>query len=140
MRYIRVEKDAYLRDTYFGNDGGWEEATGKEWFWFWNAPHDTTEVSSASLYTVRAASLPDMVSGGKTYLSLSYYPHRSTLLSTLSNHDTQAYSPNLSDLNYAVRMSEIKYSFVVNGSAFSNYDRLLPGGNFQIDSPPLRSS
>lgn len=139
LRYVRTEKDALLRDTYFGNDGGWEESTGKEWFWFWNSPDDTLEVSSASLYSVKNATLPHL-QGGKAYVSLSYMPHRSTYTSSLSDGTRQEANTGLSDQDYASRMADIRFRLDVNGSSYTDYARLLPGGNFEFETSALKAS
>lgn len=139
LRYVRTERDALLRDTYFGNGGGWEESTGKEWFWFWNSPDDTLSISSSSLFSSRNSTLPHMTSGAK-YLSVSYVPHRSTATSTMSDGTQQTANSTLSNQNYATRMADHSFLFTVNGQDFSEYGRLLPGGNFEIVDVPLKPS
>lgn len=116
LRYVRTEKDALLRDTYFGYNGSWEESSGKEWFWLWNGPNDSLEVSSSTLFSAKSANLPGMVQGGASYLSVSYVPHSQT------------------DLGAS------KFTFTVNGQTHSGYGRRLPGGNYEIASPGLKSS
>lgn len=140
LRYVRTERDAFLRDTYFGNDGGWEESTGKEWFWYWNSPDDTLEISPSSLYSSRNANLPHQASGN-AFVSVSYFPHRSVYASTLADGSRQA-SSSLSDSGYAARMEDIRFAFGINGKndSYTDYRRLLPGGNFEFDTPALKSS
>ncbi len=141
LRYVRTEKDAFLRDTYFGNDGGWEESTGKEWFWFWGPLNDTLEVSTSSLYSSRNANLPHKTSEGKAFLSVSYFPHRSVYTSVLSDGSRQT-SSNLSDSSYSARMKDIRFSFDINGARYTHadYRRLLPGGNFEFETSDLKAS
>ncbi len=116
LRYVRTEKDALLRDMYFGGANGLEESSGKEWFWFWNPPNDSLEISSASLFSSRTNSLPGFVSGGKTYLSVSYVPHSQTAEVTA------------------------RFAFTVNGETYSEFARRLPGGNYEIASPKLKAA
>lgn len=126
LRYLRVEKDVLLRDTYFLEDGGsWDESTGKEWFWFWKAPTDSTEIPANSLYSEETSNLLGRVNGGREYVSFSYMPRRSRETLTQS---------------YETRMEGIKFSATVNGKTFTSYDRLIPGGNFQISNPGLKNS
>ncbi len=141
LRYVRTEKDAFLRDTYFGNEGGWEESTGKEWFWFWGSPDDTLEVSTSSLYSSRNANLPHRASDGKGFVSVSYFPHRSVYTSLLAGGSRQS-SSSLSDSGYATRMQDIRFSFGINGDSYHHADarRLLPGGNFEFETSALKSS
>lgn len=141
MRYVRTERDAFLRDTYFGNEGGWEEATGKEWFWFWGSPNDSLEISTSSLFSSRNANLPHKRDGEKGFLSVSYFPHRSVYSSTLADGSRQAVS-SLSDSGYAVRMKDIRFVFNANGERYlsADYRRLLPGGNFEFETSSLKSS
>lgn len=141
LRYVRTERDAFLRDTYFGNEGGWEESTGKEWFWFWSTPNDTANISPSSLHSARNSALPHRVEGGKAYVAVSYFPHRSVYSSTLSDGSRQA-GNQLSDSTYDVRMRDIRFTFFVNGSSLSHadYRRLLPGGNFEFETSALKSS
>lgn len=139
LRYVRTERDALLRDTYFGNAGGWEESTGKEWFWFWNSPKDTLSISSSSFFTSRNSALPHMTSG-KKYLSVSYVPHRSAATITMADGTQQSPNSTLSNQGYAERMESHFFAFTVNGETFSEYGRLLPGGNFEFADVPLKSS
>ncbi len=141
MRYVRTEKDAFLRDTYFGNEGGWEEATGKEWFWFWGSPTDSLEISTSSLFSSRNATLPHWLADGKSFISVSYFPHRSVYSSTMADGSKQSAS-NLSDSGYAVRMKDIRFIFNANGERYlsADYRRLLPGGNFEFETSALKSS
>ncbi len=141
MRYVRTEKDAFLRDTYFGNEGGWEEATGKEWFWFWGSPTDSLEISTSSLFSSRNATLPHWLADGKSFISVSYFPHRSVYSSTMADGSKQSAS-TLSDSGYAARMKDIRFVFNANGERYlsADYRRLLPGGNFEFETSALKSS
>ena len=49
MRYVRAEKDAILRDTYYGREGDWESSSGKEWFWLWHSRLDSNTYSNSDL-------------------------------------------------------------------------------------------
>ncbi|MFA6623712.1 MAG: C25 family cysteine peptidase [Fibrobacteraceae bacterium] len=140
LNYARVEKDAYLRDTYYGNDGGWEDATGKEWFWYWHSPVDTMTLSSAILTTDAVKNLTGRIAGGQEYIAFTYYPHRSTYASSISEDIVQNADKAFSSYPYSIRMSHIAFSAQVNGATLPAYDRLLPGGNFQISGPGFKDS
>lgn len=77
MRYTRAEKDAILRDTYYGKSLNWESSSGKEWFWIWHDGRDTTEVSPFTLRSPETENLPGLVEGGDRYVAVTYFPHRS---------------------------------------------------------------
>ena len=115
LRYLRVEKDALLRDTYFGYNGSWEEASGKEWFWIWNAPTETVQISSSTFANSRTSSLPHLNPSGDKLVTVSYVPHSFTM----------SIMP--------------KFTFTVNGKDYSEYAR-LPMGNFVIEDVALKSS
>ncbi len=141
MRYLRAEKDVFLRDTYYGKKLDWESSTGKEWFWFWHARSDTTRLTNMDLSMLHVENLKGMVAGGKQYASVSYYPHRSVWQSKIDGVDVQESNFVLSASPYRVRMDSIHFNFMVNGNSFSeNLDDLMPGGNFRIDNPGLKSS
>lgn len=140
LRYVRAEKDLYLRDTYFGKDGGsWEDASGKEWFWVWHARTDSSYLSPSFLKMTETSSLPGLISNGKQYLSVSYFPHRSVWASTIDGTAAQISNQNLSGTSYENRMRSIRFKAEVNGKIFDSYSRLLPGGNFQINDPGLKA-
>lgn len=113
LRYVRTEKDAALRDVYFGEN---DEASGKEWFWFWNGKNDSLEISSSSFFTAKNDKLPHFKESGKKFLAVSYVPHSATA------------------------QAKMRFTFTVNGKTFDGYDRKLPMGNFEIENPPLKSS
>lgn len=138
MRYTRAEKDAILRDTYYGKSLNWESSSGKEWFWIWHDGRDTTEVSPFTLRSPETENLPGLVEGGDQYVAVTYFPHRSVYEYTTV---AQVQNMSLSGMDYATRMDSINFSFGVNGSSTHRSSmQLLPVGNFRIDNPGLKSS
>lgn len=141
MRYVRAEKDAILRDTYFGRELDWESSTGKEWFWLWHSSVEATHVDASTLKMPETSTLPGLVEGGKQYVAISYFPMRSI-------HDNSAVVPRdqktnlkLSGASYAERMDSIFFEVDVNGKRVSSADMaLIPGGNFRIDDVKLQKS
>lgn len=136
MRYVRGEKDLALQDSYYGKDIEWESTTGKEWFWKWHCRFDT---ASLDLSFAGTDNLPGFVSGGKSFVAMSYFPHRSVWAPTAEKEGDQVSNTSLSDSSYAYRMSRIKFTADINGSKISSYT-LMPGGNFLIENPPLKAS
>lgn len=142
LRYVRAEKDAILRDTYFGKNLDWESATGKEWFWAWNGPKDTAFVLPSTLMTDETVDLPGLVEGAKGYVAISYFPHRSVW----DNERFGGQVPNLilSKMPYESRMDSIFFVLHVNGSSSTSWKggeldkvTLMPGGNFRMDNAEL---
>lgn len=129
LRYVRAEKEALLRDTYFGKSLFWESSTGKEWFWLWHSFNDTLNVSSSDLYTPLTSNLKGLKEGGKGFVSFSYLPHRSASISSVDDLN-QTTNISYSALPYESRMSKILFSASVNNSTLSTRDTLIPGGNF----------
>ncbi len=113
-RYLRMEKDQYLRDIYFGDNYA-EETTGKEWFWTWGQRN--TSVSIGSSEFSRLYNLPGIV-GDSLWLGISFYPHRSTSTNAM-----------LSSRSYESRMSNVAYSASFAGNALGQ-GVLAPGGAF----------
>lgn len=141
MRYVRAEKDAILRDTYFGRDLDWESSTGKEWFWLWHSRLDSTHVSASTLKTTETSSLPGLIDGGDQFVAVSYFPHRSIWKSGAMVKGDQMSDQKLSGGSYAVRMGTISFSLNVNGTDFSGEEStLMPGGNFRVDGVRLQKS
>lgn len=141
LRYVRAEKDAFLRDVYFGRDLDWEGATGKEWFWIWHYSMDSTHVDAYTLKTPETSSLPGLVEGGKQYASFSYFPHRSVWSTSVMSSGDQVRRLNLSEEPYSVRMDSINFAVTVNGVKTYRKDAvLMPGGNFRIDNVKLQKT
>lgn len=138
MRYTRAEEDKLLIDTYYGKTLEWESATGKEWFWFWHLRNETVTLSPAQLYFASTSSLPGMVDGGKSYVAVSYFPHRSI---ASESGVKQEQDRSMGSQKYDVRMSDINFKFVVNGVGYER-DKftLVPGGNFAIETSALKGS
>ena len=144
FRYVRAEKDALLIDTYFGKTLDWEKATGKEWFWKWHGRSETTEVTDLNTES-QTVNLPGLVSGGKGFVAVTYFPYRSLN----SGHGVDQTTSSLSDSSYTRRMRNIHFKFSVNGERHSkdvaddlnwNDGVLLPGGNFGIQVSSLKKS
>lgn len=141
MRYVRAEKDAILRDTYYGRALNWEVASGKEWFWLWHSRNSVTHVPSSVLNTAETETLPGLVSDGDQYVSVSYFPYRSVWSSGALDSGDQVHDMSLSGRSYFERMDSIRFSFEVNGtSTQKSATNLIPGGNFRIDNPGLKAS
>ena len=140
MRYVRTEKDKLLRDSYYGRSLDWESTTGKEWFWMWHGRYDTTKVLSSELYTDENETLPGLVEGGSQYISVTYFPHRSVWASTALVEGDQRSDLTFSANSYADRMSYIRFVMNSNGNeSATSATTLIPGGNFRIDNPGLKS-
>ena len=137
FRYVRAEKDELLRDTYYGKSLDWEKATGKEWFWKWHAKNDTTVVAPSELNYSTTADLPGLVSGGKGYVAVSFFPYRSLA----ARDNVVQVTGTLSDSAYEMRMLFIRFEMEVNGeSHLASTHTLLPGGNFVSEYTSLKSS
>ena len=135
MRYVRVEKDLSLIDTYFGKGLDWEKASGKEWFWQWHGRFETTTVRLSANET---SSLPGLVSGGSQYVAVTYFPHRSIWAGGAVVAEDQMPDLLLSGESYETRMKEIRFNLDVNGQVVDRSETaLLPGGNFRVDNPGL---
>lgn len=143
LRYVRAEKDNFLRDTYFGKQLDYESSTGKEWFWFWSAKSDSTVLSEIDLTSgmPQVTDLKGLVEGGKQYASLSYFPRRSTWTSKVDKLGDQEVDQSMSEHPYRVRMADFHFDFVSNGKKFSSDKAtLMPGGNFRVDNVGLKKS
>lgn len=139
LRYVRGEKDAVLRDTYYGKDLEWDEETGKEWFWHWHGRFDTTKISYLEQSFPQTKNLLGFVDGGKNYVAVSYFPYRSVFKSSAERTDDQPQNTSLSTTSYVDRMQGIKFSFDVNGRTFTTRT-LIPGGNFRLDDVGLKAN
>lgn len=136
MRYVRAEKDELLQDSYYGKDIEWEKSTGKEWFWAWHCRFDTVSMNLAYPGT---DDLPGFVNGGKSFVSVSFFPHRSVWAPTAERENDQVTFTYLSDSTYDYRMSHINFDIEINGKKISKHS-LIPGGNFLVEDVPLKAS
>ena len=136
FRYVRAERDELLRDGYHGSD--WDKTTGKEYFWKWREQGDTLDLSAEDLeFKATTTNLPGLVSGGKGFVAVSFFPLRSMN------------STSISDSSYAKRVSPICFNLKVNGSSYSKVrgeelywgdGDMLPGGNFSVPTSALKAS
>lgn len=141
MRFVRAEKDAFLRDAYHGKGLDWEATTGKEWFWYWHCRFDTTEVPSSELTLPQVRNFPGLVAGSSAIVDVSYFPYRSAATSSVDRRDDQRGGTGVSSYPYEERMSGIRFDFHVNGADFARADAtLLPGGNFRFATDALKES
>ena len=142
MRFVRAEKDAFLRDAYHGKGGlDWEATTGKEWFWYWHSRFDTTEVSASELTLPQVKNLPGLVPGEPAVLDVSYFPYRSAATSSVERKSDQLGGTGLSASPYEDRMAGIRFDFQVNGSSYNRLGAtLLPGGNFRFSVDVLKEN
>jgi len=138
FRYVRVEKDMLLRDTYFGKNLDWESSSGKEWFWIWHGMNDTTVLSSSDLSSPSTTDLPGFVPDSRGFVAVSFFPYRSI---ESSNGVAQKADNSYSTRSYEERMLFMRFSLKVNGEDFSwSRGTLLPGGNFGISVKSLKKS
>lgn len=141
MRYIRVEKDALLRDSYYGKNVEWESSSGKEWFWIWHPRNVTQKVSSSDLASAQLSTLKGRVDGGKEFVSVTYFPYRSVHDGSAAFENDQKPDVTLSGESDSVRMAGLSFAFSVNGRSTNRMaTTLLPAGNFRIDNPGLKNS
>ncbi len=141
MRYVRAEKDSYLRDTYYGKALEWEATTGKEWFWMWHSRFDSTEVTDMELSMPQTKDLTGVVDGGKQYVAVSYYPYRSIYTDKAEKPNDQVKKRSFSGESYTSRMNGIHFDFTVNQEKLNSSKRvLLPGGNFMLETSNLRAN
>lgn len=141
LRYVRAEKDLLLRDTYFGRaeTGTWENASGKEWFWYWNLPNKTTNISSSDLSFASTSTLPGLVDKGEAYFAVTFFPRRSTGVSNVGDGIVQEDDELMSGSPYKDRMKDIKFSAKVNGKSVSDFE-LSSAGNFISRISNLKTS
>ena len=123
MRYVRAEKDAILRDTYFGKELDWERATGKEWFWKWHGRYETTRVTFSNDEIKELVNLPGLVEGGKQYVAVSYFPHRSLWANSAVEGFDQAANLTLSGANYKKRMDSGAAGLLDTGYVSAGFNR-----------------
>lgn len=138
-RYVRAEKEALLRDTYFGKELFWETSTGKEWFWFWHSFKDTLSLSSSDLYFPSTSTLKGIKEGGQGVVSFSFLPHRSTAIYKVGDL-SQSTNSTYSALPYKDRMSKINFTASVNGASLIEHDTLMNGGNFVFSVSNLKAN
>jgi len=118
-RYVRSEKDLYLRDAYFGlSSSTLEETTGKEWFWAWGQVDADVKVSASDISVAQLRTLPGL-QGDSAWLGISMYPHRST-----SSSNTKSMQ------SLSKRMEWVKVAPSFQGKSLGTSTRLLPGGTF----------
>ena len=141
MRFVRAEKDAFLRDAYHGKGLDWEATTGKEWFWYWHCRFDTTDVQSSELTLPQVKNLPGLDSGKNAIVDVSYFPHRSAATTSVDRKNDQMGGVDISGTSYENRMERIRFDFLVNGTRLSRADaELVPGGNFRFETDALREN
>ena len=108
MRYVRAEKDAILRDTYYGREGDWEGSSGREWFWLWHSRLDSSTYSNSDLIMPQVKNLPGRIAGGKEYLGVSFFPYRSTWKDEVEKEGDQKTDFEFSGKPYSQRMEGIR--------------------------------
>ncbi len=141
MRYVRAEKDAILRDTYYGREGDWEGSSGREWFWLWHSRLDSSTYSNSDLIMPQVKNLPGRIAGGKEYLGVSFFPYRSTWKDEVEKEGDQKTDFEFSGKPYSQRMEGIHFSMTVNGKKMPRSAAILmPGNTFRLDNPGLKNS
>ncbi|MBR6379889.1 MAG: hypothetical protein IKS02_08010 [Fibrobacter sp.] len=140
MRYVRAEKEAILRDTYYGRGGDWESSSGREWFWLWHSRLDSTTYSNMDLIQPQVKNLPGLVSGGRGYLGVSFFPYRSLWKDEVEKEGDQNPDLEMSGKPYQERMENINFSATVNGKKMlRGAAKLMPGNTFRFDSPGYKA-
>ena len=138
MRYMRAEKEAMLRDTYYGRDIDWDNYSGREWFWLWHSRLDSSSYSDLTQPQVR--NLPGRIAGGKEYLGVSFFPYRSIWKGTAEKPDDQVQDFEMSGRSYQDRMKGMNFTMAVNGKNLSRSSaKLMPGNTFRIEKPGFKS-
>ena len=136
MRYVRAEKDVMLRDTYYGRNGDWENASGREWFWLWHGRRDSSDYSNSDLIQPQVQNLPGRIAGGREYLGVSFFPYRSLWSSSAETIGDQVQDFEMSGKSYQERMDGIHFTMTVNGKKLSRKSaKLIPGNTFRLDNP-----
>jgi len=131
LRYVRAEKDLLLRDEYYGRlSTGYEENSGNEWFWSWiEDTLSAISISSNELTTPPVATLPGLVSGQKAFVSVGFFPHRST-------KDAVTLSSN--PLN--IRFQGLQFQLSVNGTTASATGTRQASNQFVLTTSDLKNS
>lgn len=137
LRYVRAEKDELLRDGYYGRVVDWDKTTGKEYFWKWREFGDTLSLSSADLDFKTTTRLPGLVSGGKGFVALSFFPLRSQSASMMFSDST--YEKRINPIVFNLKVNGISYSKLKSDSFYWASGDILPGGNFGIPTSDLKS-
>lgn len=148
LRYVRGEKDVLLRDTYYGKSIDWEKTTGKEWFWVWHARKDTTVVSSSELgLHMPTTELPGLVSGGKGFVAVSFFPYRSLSSSKDVDQSTSykfstafSYADRIKFIHFGMRVNDEFHSRLKAQEDYWNDGTILPGCNFAMQVYSLKES
>ena len=140
MRYVRAEKDALLRDTYYGREGEWESASGREWFWLWHGRQDSSTYSNSDLIQPQVQDLPGRIAGGHEYLGVSYFPYRSIWRNYAEVEGDQNPDLTMSAYSLQERMQGINFSMTVNGKKLPRSSaKFMPGGTFVLDNPGFKN-
>ena len=140
MRYVRAEKEAILRDTYYGREGDWESSSGREWFWLWHSRLDSSTYSNSDLVQPQVQNLPGRIAGGREFLGVSYFPYRSLWRDFAERPDDQKHDMEMSGKSYQERMGGINFSMTVNGKKLSrSAATLMPGNTFRLDNPGFKN-
>ena len=139
MRYVRAEKEALLRDTYYGREGEWESSSGREWFWLWHGRFDSTSYSNSDLTQPQVQNLPGWVVGGREYLGVSFFPYRSLWRDWAEKMGDQKGDTEMSGRSYKERMEGVNFAVTVNGKVQDRSKAtLMPGNTFRMESPGFK--
>lgn len=143
-RFVRSEKDLLLRDSYFGIFAtGWEDKSGREWFWIWSDNTDTTIISESTLQNSAMASPLGNV-GNNAIWHLDLLPHRSAHASMTETNGSvfiyrQRSNLTLSRESFYLRMSSINAALRVNGALATNRNSIQQGAGLIWESPLLNN-
>jgi hypothetical protein len=121
-----AQKDAFLRDYYFG--GVPDEETGKEWFWLWhqgNNPsvYNVTVLNHSNTRDLRA------LEAAEGAVSLRFFPSRSE-----QSRSTQ------SSLSFTDKIKEFQFEFSVNNATVNQDDCTIDGFDFVCPVTTLQAS
>jgi len=132
-RYVRAERDLMLRDANFGpTSSGFEDNTGREWFWIWGSTfRDSLQVSADEITMPQVASLPGL-QGDSAKVAVAFFPYRSTEASGSVGAvpPSQIVSQKLSGSSLDERYSGLKFVFIANGDTANSLKIRQPLGQF----------
>jgi len=139
FRYVRAEKDQLLRDMYYGRlASGYEENSGREWFWIWgNTMLKSQAVSAQELAMPQTTSLPGILSGQSAKIAVAFFPYRSV---SYSDGISQRSNETLSLQSETARFQGLSFEFLVNGVKADSVGIRQPGGQFVLTSSVLQEA
>jgi len=119
-KYVRSEKDLFLRDNFFdrieeSGDDHIEENTGKEWFWRWGEENKVVTVNTNDFHN-SVRNLTGLV-GDSILIGVSFFPRRSTWENM-----------EFSSRPWRTKMENIKFDFEFQDKKLQNIIDTVFGG------------